>query len=142
MSRRFSDVGSVSVELAILMPMLLALVVLVIAGGRIVTADLAVEHAATAAARAASLARTPAAAHSNAISAGTRALAERNLTCAGLQVTADTGGFGRPGALGIVTVTLRCSVSLADLTGIPGLPASIPLRAVFTSPVDPYRSRS
>ncbi|MGW5646235.1 TadE family protein [Saccharopolyspora sp. NPDC003752] len=142
MSRRFSDAGSASVELAILTPMLLMLVVLVIAGGRTVTADLAVEHAATTAARAASLARTPTAAHSTATNAGTRALAEQNLTCTGLQVTADTSSFGHPGAPGTVTVTLHCAVSLADLTGIPGLPASIPLHAVFTSPVDPYRSRT
>ncbi|MEV0700044.1 TadE family protein [Saccharopolyspora sp. NPDC050389] len=142
MNRRSSDAGSASVELAILTPMLLMLVVLVIAGGRIVTADLAMEHAATAAARSASLARTPAAAHSTATSTGTRALAEQNLTCAGLQVTADTSGFGQPGGPGTVTVTLRCAVSLADLTGIPGLQAGIPLRAVFTSPVDPYRSRT
>ncbi|MEV5542041.1 TadE family protein [Saccharopolyspora shandongensis] len=142
MNRRFSDEGSASVELAVLTPMLLMLLALVIAGARMVTTDLAVEHAATAAARSASLARTPAAAHAAATRTGTHALAEQNLTCAGLQLTADTRGFGQPGASGTVTVTLRCAVPLADLTGIPGLPASIPLRAVFTSPVDPYRSRS
>ncbi|MGW1680087.1 TadE/TadG family type IV pilus assembly protein [Saccharopolyspora sp. NPDC002376] len=142
MTNRPSDSGSACVELAVLTPMLLMILVLGIAVGRTVTAGLAVEHAATAAARAASLARTPTAAHAAATRVGTQMLAEQELSCSGIGVSADTSRFGTAGLPGTVTVTLRCTVPLADLTGLPGLPASVPLQAAFTSPVDAFRSRT
>ncbi|SDY01248.1 TadE-like protein [Saccharopolyspora shandongensis] len=142
MNRYVRDDGSASIELAILTPALLMLLALIVAGGRVVSADTAVEHAATAAARAASLARTPTAARTTALDTGARVLADQDLACTDIQLTTDTSGFGRVGAPGIVTVTLRCAVALADLTSIPGLPVAVPLHAAFTSPVDPHRSRS
>jgi Flp pilus assembly protein TadG len=143
MNHHSPDEGSASVELAVLTPMLLILLVLVIAGGRVVSADNALSHAATAAARSASLARTPAAAHTAAAETGTLVMAEQHLACAGVHLHVDTSGFGvRAGETGTVTVALGCTVSLADLTGVSALPGTVPLKATFTSPVDPYRTRS
>ncbi|KAA5825440.1 pilus assembly protein TadE [Saccharopolyspora hirsuta] len=142
MTQRPSDSGSACVELAVLTPMLLFILLLGVALGRTVTASLALDHAATAATRAASLARTPSAASTAAMRTGTRVLAEQDLSCTGIEVDTDTSRFGTAGLPGAVTVILRCSVPLADLTGLPGLPASIALQAGFTSPVDAYRSRT
>lgn len=135
--------GSASVEVAVLTPLLLAVLVVVIAAGRVVTAHHALEHAATTAARAASLARTPSGAHSAATSTGLQVLGEQHLACTDLTQDLDTSGLAtRAGTTGVVTVGLRCSVSLADLTGLSGLPGGIPLRAEFSSPVDPFRGRT
>ncbi|MGW5789236.1 TadE/TadG family type IV pilus assembly protein [Saccharopolyspora sp. NPDC003752] len=143
MNHHRRDAGSASVELAVLTPMLLALLVLVIAAGRVVSADNALEHATTAAARSASLARTPTAAHTAAADTGTHAMAEQHLACAKTRLHVDTSMFGnRAGQPGRVTVTLSCAVRLSDLTGLPGLPGTIALQARFASPVDPYRTRS
>ncbi|WP_170210330.1 TadE/TadG family type IV pilus assembly protein [Saccharopolyspora antimicrobica] len=129
-------------ELAVLTPMLLMIIMFSVAVGRILTADLALVQATTAAARAASLARTPGAAHSAATRVGAQVLAEQELACHGIQAQVDTGRFGAVGLPGHVTVTLRCTVSLSDLTGIPGLPAGLPVQKTFGSPVDPFRSRT
>ncbi|MGW5643672.1 TadE/TadG family type IV pilus assembly protein [Saccharopolyspora sp. NPDC003762] len=142
MNHRRRDAGSASVELAVLTPMLLALLVLVIAAGRVVSADNALEHATTAATRSASLARTPTAAHTAAADTGTHAMAEQHLACAGTRLHVDTSMFNRAGQPGHVTVTLSCAVALSDLTGLPGLPGAVALEARFASPVDPYRTRS
>ncbi|QIZ37900.1 TadE/TadG family type IV pilus assembly protein [Saccharopolyspora sp. ASAGF58] len=139
----FDEEGSASVELAVLTPVVLLVLVLMVAGGRIVTAHTALEHAATAAARAASLARTPTAAHAAAVGTGTRVLGDQHLPCTDIQHTLDTSGFGtRPGQAGVVTIRVRCTVTLSDLTSLPGLPGTVGLDAASSSPVDPYRTRS
>lgn len=133
--------GSVTLELAILGPALLALLGLVIAAGRITTTGGAIEAAARDAARQASIARDPATAATSARAAATAALTQQNLHCASLTVRVDTGGFATPiGAPAQVTARITCVVALSDLA-VPGMPGSKTLRAQFASPLDRYRER-
>lgn len=140
--RRCADSGSVTVELAVLAPIILLVGLLAVAAGRMHSAQQAVDHAAAMAAREASLARTPHAAEASARATANTVLDQRDLTCAATKVAVDTSGFGiRPGTLGLASVTVTCTVTLADLA-IPGLPGSKALTATFASPLDPYRSNS
>ena len=135
-----SERGSATVELAVITPLVLLVLALVVAGGRIVTAHSSLDAATTAAARAASLARTPAAATHAAHSTSAATLHQQGMTCRGNALQADTTALSaRPGTGGQVTVTNHCSVALADLL-VPGLPGSVPLTSQAVSPLDPYRS--
>jgi hypothetical protein len=66
----------------------------------------------------------------------TAALGSDNVTCAQLSVSTDTAQF-QPG--GVVAVTVTCTVSLSDLTGL-RLPASESISSRFVEVVDTYRS--
>ena len=66
----------------------------------------------------------------------TAALGSDNVTCAQLSVSTDTAQF-QPG--GLVAVTVTCTVSLSDLTGL-RLPASESISSRFVEVVDTYRS--
>lgn len=135
-----ADRGSATVELAILTPFVLLVLTLLIAGGRVVTAQTSLDAATSAAARAASLARTPTTAQNAAQSTGTATLAQHGLTCTNTALQADTTALTTgPGIGGQVAVTGHCRVALADLLA-PGLPGSVPLSADFASPRDPYRT--
>lgn len=125
------DRGSAPVELVMVAPALMLITGLVIGFGRIEQANLSATGTAAAAARAASLARTPAAAESAA-----RAMAETDRrSCPSPSVTVDTAAF-RTG--GVVTVTVVCRPSLADLTAI-GLPGHIRLASTMASGIDQWR---
>ena len=135
------DTGSTSVEVAVLTPVVLLVLALLVAGGRIVTAHAAVDTAATTAARAASIARTAPAAQQHAATTAEAGLREHALHCAHHEVTLDSSGFDQPaGRPGTVVVHAACTVALADLA-LPGMPGSIPLQAQAASPLDPYRER-
>ncbi len=136
-----------SVELALLAPALLLLVSFAVLAGRTQIAEGAVAEAARAAAREASLARDPGTAAALAGARAERTLAAQDLRCAPTSVDVDTAGFaappgqpGQPGQPGDVTVTVACTVGVADLLA-PGLPGAVTVEAVFTSPVDAYRER-
>ncbi|MBK0870216.1 pilus assembly protein [Saccharopolyspora sp. HNM0986] len=136
-----SEQGSASIELAVLTPVVLLVLALVIAGGRIVTANAALDTATTAAARAASLARTAGHAQTAARTVTDHALGEHGLHCTDQHLAVDTGGFATtPGHTGTVTVRTSCTVPLAELS-LPGLPGSVALTSEFASPLDPYRER-
>lgn len=138
MRRPRDDAGSVTVELAVLVPAVLLIGLLVVAAGRIHSAQQAVDHAAAVAARNASLARTPAAATVRARDTATGVLSRRGLSCIPT-VNVDVGGFAaRPGDLGLAEVSVTCTVALGDLA-VPGLPGSKALSATFASPTDPFR---
>src|ERR1035437_8973742 len=77
------DGGSASLELAIIAPVLLLLLALVVMGGRFAMASAAITGVAGAAARDASLARSPAAARADAVSSAQATLAEQSLHCQG-----------------------------------------------------------
>lgn len=126
--------GSVSVELALAAPVLLLVLLLVVAAGRIAAARAEVDGAARDAARAATLARSPAAAQAAANAAATAALSR----CQEVTVSADTRAW-RPG--GWVTVTVACTISLADLVLLQ-LPGRQTLTGRFTHPIDVYRGVS
>ncbi|MCA1192878.1 TadE/TadG family type IV pilus assembly protein [Saccharopolyspora sp. 6V] len=138
----FSEEGSASVELAVLTPVVLVVLAVVIAGGRIVGAHAALDTATTAAARAASLARTAPAAHAAASTTARDTLAQEGLHCGQQALAVDTSGFDVPlGRTGSVAVRASCTVALADLA-LPAMPGSIPLHTEFTSPLDPFRGRT
>jgi Flp pilus assembly protein TadG len=131
----------VSVELALLAPALLLLLSFTVWAGRTQVAGNAVQEAARAAAREASLAPDAATAAASATTQAQRTLAEQDLRCQSATVDVDTAGFGAPlGQPGDVTVSVACAVGLADLLA-PGLPGSVTVAAIFTSPVDTYRER-
>lgn len=113
-----------------------------VGGARLWYARAAIDHAAAAGARAASLARDRTMAVADGTSAAVAHLTGAGVGCAGPAVEIDTRLFapdaGTPAA---VTATVTCPISLGDLT-IPGWPAAITLSAAATSPVDRYRERA
>lgn len=133
--------GSTAVELAVLAPLVLLVLGLLVAGGRLVTTHAAVDEAATTAARAATVARSPAAAQTAATHTAHQALTQHGLHCHPTGIHADTSRFtATPGQGGQVRVATTCAVELADLL-VPGLPGTVRLRADFTSATDPFRGR-
>lgn len=139
--RHDSDEGSAAIEAAIVLPALIMFLCMAIAGGRIVTSGAKIDSAAEDAAREASIHRTAAAAQSAAQSAAAESLNDQGITCASTSVSIDTGGLSVPvGQVGTVTVTVTCTVNLADLL-LPGLPGAKTLTSTATSVVDQYRQR-
>lgn len=135
------DAGSVSLELAILAPALLALLGLLVIAGRVSVARSAVEYSAIAGARDASLARTAEGARERAGDAVARELAAQSVGCADVTTAIDTSGYSVPlGQPALVEVTVTCTVDLADLA-LPGLPGEKTLTASFVSSLDAYRAR-
>jgi Flp pilus assembly protein TadG len=128
--------GSVTAELVLLTPLLVLLLLFVVALGRLVSARLDVDGAAAQAARAASIARDPASATAMAQQTATAALGSDDVSCAQLHVSTDTTKFN-PG--GSVAVTVTCSVSLGDLSGL-RVPVSESLSSRSVAVIDQYRS--
>jgi Flp pilus assembly protein TadG len=133
--------GSTSLELAIIAPVLLALLALIVMGGRYAMASTAISGVAGAAARDASLARSPAMARAAAQSSAQATLAAQDLHCQGTPVVAvDTSGFAAPpGTPASITVDVTCVVVLNGLN-VPGLPSTRTLHERAVSPLDSYRS--
>jgi len=128
-------------ELAIIAPVLLALLALIVMGGRFAMASTAITGVAGAAARDASLARNPAAARAAATLTALATLADQNLHCQGAPtVRVDTTGFAaRPGTPASVSVDVTCVVAVNEL-GVPGLPITRTVHERAVSPLDPSRS--
>ena len=136
-----SDEGSAAIEAAIVLPALIMFLCLAIAGGRIVTSGAKIDSAAEDAAREASIHRTAAAAQSAARSAAAQSLNDQGIKCASTSLSINTGGLSVPvGQVGTVTVTVTCTVNLADLL-LPGVPGAKTLTSTATSVVDQYRQR-
>ena len=139
--RARSEVGSATLELAILAPALLLILGLVVVAARVVAAGSVVEQAAAAAAREASLTRDARQARGRAEQVAAAALADQGITCQPMRSSVDTRGFaaevGRPAS---VTVEVTCTVALGDLA-VPGLPGSRQLAAHATSALDTFRER-
>ena len=134
-TRARAEGGSASLELALITPALLLALLFVVALGRLGEARADIDAAAAQAARAASIARTPAGARIAAANAASAALGARSLPCASLDVVVDTAAF-RPG--GQVVVDLTCTVPLDRLSGV-GLPGAKRLQATAVSVVDIFR---
>jgi Flp pilus assembly protein TadG len=128
--------GSATVELVLLTPLLVLIALAVLAVGRVTTARLDVEGAATQGARAASMARSPQTATRDAQDTVARSLAEDHISCSSLDTTVDTSAF-EPG--GWVTVTVTCHIDLDQLTGL-ALPATHTITTHAAAVVDAYRS--
>ncbi|MEU5234616.1 TadE/TadG family type IV pilus assembly protein [Streptomyces anulatus] len=135
------DRGSYALETAVLAPVTISLLLLMIALGRVTDADGAVDSAARAAARAASLERDAGTAQSAARAAADRSLQGEGITCTTSSVDIDTGGYALDlGVDATVTATIACTADLSDI-GLPGLPGAKTLTASWSSPIDTYRGR-
>lgn len=130
-----TEQGSASLELALMSPVLIALLLFVVLVGRLGQARADVDRAARDAARAASLARSADSAHDRAAAAARATLASGGVTCRSMSLELDSGAF-EPG--GAVHATVRCTVDLADLSLL-DVPGSRTVLATFTQPVDAYR---
>lgn len=136
-----ADTGSITLELAILTPAVLVLLGLVIVAGRIEVANQAIDHAAAAAAREASLARTPQAARLAASRVAAADLARGSLHCTSVRVTVDTSGFAVPvGTPAQVSARVSCVLNLGDLS-VPGVPGTRTIAGQAQSTLDTYRAR-
>lgn len=143
MSTRKRDQRGVApaIELAMLIPVIVAVAMLAGAGGRLAIAQGSVQQAATDAARAASIARTAGEAEGAAAGAAAASL-EQQTACQTFSVATDVSGFGVPvGTSAVVRATVTCTVALADL-GVPGLPGTKTVTATMVSPLDTFRGRS
>lgn len=135
---RGRDRGSVSVETAgFILPALLLCVIIIAAAFNLSVSRLDLESASAAAARAASLQRTPGAAATAARQAAADNLAGRSITCASLQVTVDTSRWQRGGS---VSVTVACTVTMGNLARMSGIPGSYRATSTSTAPLDTYRN--
>ena len=134
-----SERGTAAVELALLAPVLVVLVAVVTAAGRMVGTKSAVLSVAREAARAAAEAPNAAAAHDAAIATAQQVAEGLGLDPARLSIVEDPHGFVR-GAPYEVSVSYQ--VSMADLPGLGLLPGSVTLGAEHGELIDTYRSRS
>jgi Flp pilus assembly protein TadG len=126
------DRGSSTTEMALTTPLLVAILLFVVLCGRLVSAQMDLDAAASSAARAASLARTEPTARADRTARDI--LTTRRVTCQQVDVTV-TGNL-RPG--GAVTVRVSCTVPMSDLTLL-GVPGSRALESTATSPIDRWR---
>jgi Flp pilus assembly protein TadG len=122
-------------ELAILAPLLIAMLLLVVGLGRVSQGRQTINQAGAAAARAAALSNTPGHAVRQGQQAAADTLAQAGVSCGQLGVDVDTSAFG-PG--GYVQVSVRCTSDLSGLA-IAGLPGSVTLTATSRSPLETLR---
>lgn len=135
-SRRGADAGSVSVEMAVLvLPLAALMAMFAIFCTRVAGVRLDLNATASAAARAASMARTPQAAQAAATDAAQTNLAGHGRTCNPLQVSVDTSTFVRGGQ---VAVTVTCTMSTDGLSGL-ALPGTLTGSATAHAVIDTYR---
>lgn len=130
--------GSMSIEVIVLTPVLVGAIMVIAAGARYVDARGQVNHAAYAAARAASLTTNQEAALDAGTQAAQRSMSGRGYACALLKVTVDAGEFV-PG--GRVRATVTCVADLTDLAGF-GLPGSKRFTFTAVAPIEVHRSSS
>ncbi|HLT60493.1 MAG TPA: TadE/TadG family type IV pilus assembly protein [Microlunatus sp.] len=133
--------GAAVVEVVLVVPALMLMLALLVAGGRLWYARTVVADAGYAAARAGSLAATAAEARQAATSAGRQALATAGMACTGVRITVSTGAFRVPaGRPATVRAEVGCDVPLRDVA-LPGLPGRIRLSGTGSAALDTYRSR-
>ncbi|HOU91189.1 MAG TPA: TadE/TadG family type IV pilus assembly protein [Polyangiaceae bacterium] len=131
-----------TVEFVLLLPLLMLLMGVVIAGARVWWARATVTQLADSAARQASISRTAGQAQTSAAQlvrgdaeqTGVRCVTEPTLTL-------DTSGFGVPiGRAAEVRARVECAVPLSDVI-LPGLPGSLLVSGEAVSPLDRFRAR-
>lgn len=133
--------GSLSLEFVLLVPMLVLLFGVMVGGARTWIARSSVEQLAAAAARGASLERTPAGAESSARLLAAAQASVGGLRCEPLTVSVDARALSSPaGTPGQVSATVVCAVPLADVL-VPGWPGSVEVRATASAVTDSYRER-
>lgn len=148
MRRRLAGVrarGSMSVELAVVIPALALLLLIVALGGRLVESQGAIDGAARDAARAASLARYPGTGPLGATSLAQQAAAgDLSGYCTGGDLAVTVTSFpalDQPAQLGDnVTVQVTCDIN-TSVFGVLGLGARHQMTANAIAPLDPFMCR-
>ncbi|WP_380281250.1 TadE/TadG family type IV pilus assembly protein [Kitasatospora purpeofusca] len=139
---RGRDGGSAAIEAAIVMPVVVALILVAVAAGRVQTAGGTVEAAARSAARTASMARSVDGMDDAAKKAAEDALRQQGVHCRSSDVEVGHGELVSHGVtLATVEVTVWCEVGLGDLIGGPDVPLTKTLTGRFVSVVDRYRGQ-
>ena len=133
--RTSDERGSMSIELVLLTPLLVACILIIAAGARYVDARGQTVSAAFAAARAASLATDRQAAVAAGRTAAERSMVERGHACSRLNVRIDAAEF-KPG--GRLRATVTCIADLSDLSGF-GLPGHRSFTAAAIVPIEKHR---
>ena len=136
--RRGDCRGSVALELVILVPAVLAMLMLVIYGGRVVSAQSQVQSAASAAARAASMQGSLGGAGDVVGEVAQENMADSGLSCgpgSNAVIVNESTDF-RPG--GQVTVRATCIADLSSLAFI-GAPGSLTINRDATEVIDDLR---
>lgn len=137
--------GSLTVELAVVIPGLILLLLIVALGGRLVEAQGAIDGAARDAARAASLARYPGQGQLGATTLATQAAAgDLSSWCTGADFAVAVTGFpatGRPAQLGeTLTVTVTCDID-TNVFGVLGFGVRHHMTGSAVAPLDPFMCR-
>lgn len=127
--------GLMALELAIATPVIIVLLLLVVAFGRVTHGRQLVDDAAAVAGRAASLTTTPAQAEQEARAAVVATLTHAGLSCQSTDVDVDTRAFI---AGGQVIVTVHCTSRLSNLA-LTGVPGQVSLTATSHTPLETYR---
>ncbi len=125
---------AVSVEAAVLLPVLALFIGLLVTLARVALAEQAIGSAAGAAARAATLSSSGMEARAH--EAAADALEERQAPCGSTTVSV---ALGTQAGRQVVRVRVACTVDLADVS-LPLMPGSFHVSAERSSPVDPLRS--
>lgn len=142
-SAHASDRGATTVEFVLLLPVLVLLIAVVVAGARVWWARASVQQFASSAARQASISRSAADAVASA-----RQLVKDDARASGLRCVAgaptlslDTSGFQVPvGQAAEVRAHVSCAVPLSDVT-LPFVGGSLAVEADAVSTLDRYRAR-
>jgi Flp pilus assembly protein TadG len=138
---RTDERGAAAVELALIVPVMVLLLGVVVGGARVWLARTTVEQMAVGAARAGSLARTPADAVVAAESLVRAQATADGLRCVELGVEVDARGLSAPpGTPAQIQVSVSCAVGLGDVI-VPGWPGLLDVSATGSSVVDTYRGR-
>jgi len=133
--------GAVSVEVALLVPVLVLVAALAAAGWRIWWAGAQLQAAAEAGARAASVQVDATVAGGMVADIVAADLATSGVACRDVVVQSDVTAVALPpGVAGTVSVTVTCSVVLSDLL-VPGLPGTITKQVQAVESIDVFRSR-
>ncbi len=132
------DEGSAALELVLIAPLLLVLLALVMASGRLVSAKTAVEAVAREAARAAAGAADTEAADSIARQRSREVASDFGLELSRLQVDTEVGSFTRRTPL---TVSASYAVRLSDLPALGLIPGSLELSSRHVEYAERFKSR-
>ncbi|HET9647121.1 MAG TPA: TadE family protein [Microlunatus sp.] len=139
---RRDERGAATLETVIVVPALLLMLGLIVAGSRVWFARATTIAAAEAGARAATLARTAAEARADGKNAAEASLSTGGLQCRDRAVWIDTSGFAvAVGLPATVRATVTCRVTFADLL-LPEAPGAIVIQGTGASALDSYRERS
>lgn len=135
--------GAVTIEFVMLLPVLMVLIGVVVAGARVWWARASVQQLAASAARQASISRTAAEAHASATALVHNDAVHSGLRCVSGWPTLSlgTGGFGVPvGQPAEVSATVTCEVPLSDVL-LPFVGGSMTVEARAVSTLDRFRAR-